>query len=324
MSLFFDLLSTDLQIHILLVWLNAKDSGSTIVRVLSALDLACSSTAFRPSFSSLLQQLPAFGDYAHINARMQGIKYGISYLQWLSERQIRVKTIFLEGLRINTVSSKRNAERTNALVATLSSLSLSADSIIWTKASVIAPRLKEAVLRTCPSLTYLDIDSFAGGFLINIQLPTLRRLSLTGLYGQFFNERDMSTLEAMVPNLTELLCKDCWITTPLLTLFGKYCDNLQVLAIRENKSTFEAFLTFLRSCQTLRELQCYGGSLEDSEIIAILSNQHINRLIVHTYSPHNDDDKRVKEMLTVRADMEYLQIGWYCWERNMGIHRIQS
>lgn len=42
MSIFFELLPADLQLDILCAWLNKEDCGLSLLRVLSALDVACS------------------------------------------------------------------------------------------------------------------------------------------------------------------------------------------------------------------------------------------------------------------------------------------
>lgn len=92
--LFFGLLPTDVQIDILHVWLDvADDRGRCLLKVLSALDVACSSSE-QPSLRYLMDQLPPFGRSTDRSSG-RNTQHIASYLQWLSSRDVPLITLAL-------------------------------------------------------------------------------------------------------------------------------------------------------------------------------------------------------------------------------------
>lgn len=95
MSLFFSLLPSDLHIDIFSTWLDAADSGYSLVRILSAVDVACSNAQDQPAFRDVIRQLPPFGQHMHQGESSKRVKHVDSYLQWLSSRNVPLKSLDL-------------------------------------------------------------------------------------------------------------------------------------------------------------------------------------------------------------------------------------
>lgn len=75
-SHFFDLLSTDLQIHVLFVWLNDDGMVRDLLGALSALDIACA-PSYQTSWRDLLSRIPPIWEVRprHMEAERQRDTY---------------------------------------------------------------------------------------------------------------------------------------------------------------------------------------------------------------------------------------------------------
>lgn len=95
---FFDRLPSDLQIWIIHSWL-LTDQGISLVRTLSALDVACCKRRLRPALLELFEHIPPFLDKpaAYLGYHIKDVA---EYMHWVASRRLAVKSLFLPDFQI--------------------------------------------------------------------------------------------------------------------------------------------------------------------------------------------------------------------------------
>lgn len=151
-SLFFSLLPVDVQIDILITWINHSDCGCGLLRVLSALDSVCSK-ADRQAFLTLVNQLPSFGKHQPKSTDNSSWKYDPSFMQWLSTRKVPLRCLML-----------RNSEQSEAAQCATEPLPLlpSIEVVFWTDKHAADKYQLVSIMQSCPNVTKLHIDHVHG------------------------------------------------------------------------------------------------------------------------------------------------------------------
>lgn len=237
MSLFFRLLPTDLQIDILSTWLDNKDNGYSLLRVLSALDVACSK-ADRTTFRSLTSELPPFGEYAYTPNNV--VMHVANFLEWLLSRKVRVKVLLL---------SLSMSKATTPVILHESTLP-HVEVVYWKGYGQFPNPLVESVLRLCPGITTVDCWSLPQAFGVKTfvtQAPQLTSLTLSGHYSDW----PLDSLRLVGPQLRELKMKTSLFRNLLSFLANNSCPCLQVLHIKTD--TTAMIMLALKGLKHLRD-----------------------------------------------------------------------
>lgn len=162
-SLFFDLLHVDLQIDILHSWFDANDYMQGLIRVLSALDIACSKVD-RDACLHLINQLPPFGETAFFECRNQ---HGVNFIRWLSSRSVPLRSLRL--------TSQLLAGRSADFASTLPHV----EAMFWSALRSVPDEWFEPILRSCPNLTTVGCSANSLPMAVNVAGPQLRALRVT-------------------------------------------------------------------------------------------------------------------------------------------------
>lgn len=290
-SLFFRLLSTDLQIDILHGWLN-DDSNSNLLRTLAALDIACCCQAGRDQFLSLVQQIPAFGA-AHTNGRE--IKLIGNYVQWLDSRKAAVRAMVLAGT---------NEQALDELLA-CPLLLPSVECIHW-KGNFGCIKLAQALLLSCPNLISVDSEVFLT-FTAEVvaKVPKLQHITISK-----YIHASVDSLTLIGPQLLGLRVKGREISTNEAAAISRACPCLQTLEItvpHRAAAILAIVELFVTACKGLQDLCLAGGFLGLDAVKQLLANKRLRRFAVT--SPTNNDDYLLASAMELRPDMEYLQFG---------------
>lgn len=288
MSLFFGLLPTDLQIDFVLGWLNDADCGCSLLKILSALDVACSVSEQR-SLRSLMGQLPAFGDNTeHGTSSTRATRHAASCVPWLADRNVPVQTLLLSG---NVEQRLQAAELILPLIETLN----------WRDPGGYAQDLL-AVVRRLPNLTAVHVENRV--VLHAALTPKLKIFTITGrpvnnclpLHGTFLQ-------------LQELRLEHFELAEDFL--LDQCCPNLKLLQVSVPSISFSKFLTILRGCLSLEELVLHRLQMNQGAEIAALPN--IKRLTVTGLPFHNVEV--FVDVLGRYPGLEYLSIDGLAYYR---------
>lgn len=304
-SLFFSLLPTDLQIDILQGWLNADDCGCSLLKVLSALDVACAMSE-QPALRFLMRQLPPFGEYVGQSTTRQSARHIAKYLQWMASRSVPVRALLLAGKNVEGLLEAVGPNLTMPLVETL----------VWNvdhDFSAKAPAVL-AVVRCLPNLTAINV---APGVVINTSFtPILKALTVAGRTAG-------SPLPFTGPclQLKELRMGQFPMTVELAQHLKRFCPNLQLLEVSLwSADNFNCLLSLLRASLRLEELVLHNFVvIKVQEIAALFPN--IRRL---TFSRIIGDTVTVDvfaDVISRYPGLEYFKAGnFVCSRKDSKLH----
>lgn len=300
MSLFFVLLPSDLQIELLHTWLNGHSDGS-LVRALSALDIACARTN-RQAWLSLLHQLPVLEEFSQTQNHAENILDG---LQWLSSRQIAVKSLLVPA----AVTPTNKDELSRPLALSL----LSLETIVWMGVPE-SYALLAMVLRGAPNLSSLSSDCCYSAFTQSTSLPKLTTLNITGPLHQ-----ELVFLKFLGRQLLVLRVHSVTMTTSSAALIAGHCNSLRTLEITPHD--VNNILQILEACHHLSDVTVHMQ--EDEEISRIIAEHpQLTRLTAHRY-PSRTDCVIMADMLARRPELEYIQIA-QCSYSTEGVLEFRS
>lgn len=306
-SLFFRLLPADLHIDILSTWIDASDNGFTLIRALSALDVACSKSD-QPAFRSLVSTLPPFGDFS---PSKNVINHVINFIQWLDSRKVPLKTLMLSAVQQHTAFHIHYDGKPMVLPHVR--------TVIFRDHSLVSNNFLATVFGSCPHLTTLDCN--AKNFLMTSslveQLPNLTNLTLTGPS----NNNTQSLIQGVGPHLHELHLSGTELTSRLQALIAQHCPMLRVFEVATNSA--RAINKILESCADLAEVGLYGVELTATSLVDIASKPQIRRLTVHTAYAFNAQHCEVfASTLELRPDLEYLRVGQFMYHPAEGVLEV--
>lgn len=310
MSLFFNLLPTDLQVHVLHGWVNEKDNGHQLLRVLSAMDVACSMSQ-QECFRQLITQLPAFGEFcSHPDDELltsttkvpKPTRFATNYLQWLGSRKVPVKSIVLTR---NTVYGVEQLNKSKLRLP-------SVESIVWTGNDYLTGELVEAVMRACPNITHLELGrSIAFSPDMAQHVPKLRSIKIGGSYHSR-SDKKMASVMVFGPQLRELRIGRCKFDEALFIIMSSKALGLQALEIEVGKGVSHQFVQLLQMCKDLRELVLhsnYSDALDADTLSKIAASPQLKKLTVNTYADAHIACAMFTAVLEQRPDLEHLQVG---------------
>lgn len=294
-SPFFTLLPADLQLDILFVWLQHNDGGNGLLRVLSAIDMACCSRSIRKPFLWLIAQIPAFGELTSANGG--GTKFIATFLLWLSSRKVALMAVQLEDC---ITDHHCPVEAVLPFV----------EHIYWTQLIASGRRLEE-VLLCCPNVLsieckyFLDLPAeFMKEYVTNLKEVTVHghRLYLSG----FFGCHHLRVLRLEEYSLSLVLGIGIPAICPLLETIQATIDTTGLAGIVET----------IQSCAFLRELilhGCWRCGWDADGVVCILAFQQIKRLTLGDFDTRRSRQNEIlfADMLELRPDLEVLQIDGY-------------
>lgn len=249
-------LPTDIWLLILHEWIAGADGDTEMLQALSALEAACSKRALRP----VIQHLQSHLNYpwklttlATQHQQIRPIKQLSSYLQWLADRQVAVKTVFLTKASMADELVLRTSLPfvESVVVADLMECSLAADAL-------------SAVLRACPNVTCISCAGWtteagleAALWEVLLSFP---RMHLTTLIvrGTVIDTDGLSKVIKMFGHsLTSVAFQEAGSDT-LLPVLAHCCKHLTAVEIHPKRITADELTTFLRKCQEITSLVVRG------------------------------------------------------------------
>lgn len=216
MSSFFGLLPADLQVEVLFVWLNSTiDDVRSLLRAMSALDIACSKT-LQPLFRGMIRQLPPLGDKcANSSQKSSALS---SYIRWLDSRSVSVQSLHLSGASAFTDDTHDHSSQ---------ELSLSSiRHLHWREVCHVSSIDAQQVLRALPNLTAIHCDAFPA--FVDVIAELTPKLTIFSR-----NEKSNncpSSMTTICSQLLELRLPACALNDQLADIICTTCSKLQLLA----------------------------------------------------------------------------------------------
>lgn len=312
MSFFFNLLPTDLQVHVLHGWLNKKDGGHHLVRVLSAMDVACSKS-HQDSFRQFVSQFPAFGELDPLSKKSNPTRFVTNYLLWLCSREVAIKFIALTRPVYDVEQLIKSDMRLPSVKA-----------IMWSDDDYLSSELVEAVMRVCPNVTHLELGrkiDFSRSIVQHV--PKLKSITIGG--SRFTPpHKNMKSVMVFGLQLRDLRMPYCEFDQDMFDIMSIMALGLQALEIRLCKAESERFLQFQHKCKKLRELivHCSEDDLDADTISQIAASPHLNRLTVRVYAKSKKTCSIFASVLEQRPDLKHLQIGEWILTPDEGILHV--
>lgn len=316
MSLFFDVLPADLQIDILFAWIMHRDDGYDLLKVLAALDMACSQ-ACRPPFLWLTSQLPPFGDLPSKNST-RGILHVVSFVHWLSSRRVALKALLIKDTDCDQFADEP--------AITLPAV----ERICWTGNALDCSHLLKGLLRCCPNLTSMDCEAFSsatiGPTFLTKHVPKLNEMVMNG--SVFASPQSIW----LPPQLQVLRLRQYPLDSYLQLgrRIASSCPLLKTLEALCQTDNVYSVLGILGACSRLRELTLLGSGLKGEGIARILAFGQIKRFSCQARTSHTSHGPQSEEVfantLELRPDLEYLQVNcchYFRPEGNLHIISLQ-
>lgn len=295
MSLFFRLLPSDLQIHVLSDWICRPDMTRTLLLALSTLDIACTNGPDQRCFRALAEMLPPFGDQRSLSGgdvKIAFITSPVACLCWLANRKIRLRAVaFLGADAVQPLKRPPDIgeQPHNAEVET----------ILW---RMPHPPLMEKVLRSCPNLTSLDLDEFVDLFeSVTIHLPKLKEVRMNVKC----RPQKVEFLERIGHQLQKLMLPNWGLNPELVAQIGRHCINLRHLTA-SGSNCASTVLFLLQSCTLLEDLKFTFDSLSADALAQILATKQVKRFDSSDYYKHGFPE--FTSLLELRPDIEHLTI----------------
>lgn len=313
MSLFFGLLPTDLQVDVLHEWINDKNHGYTLVRALSAMDVACPKS-HQAAFRSLVRQLPAFGESRPGAESSPSIRGIADYVLWLGRMDVAIQSLLLAD---NNTCGIDALNSTNLRLAAV-------ESISWTGSQYLSSELIQAVLRACPNLTQLQVGQSVA---VNpAHTPRLKRfVKLTGSRLELAAIELQSMLAAFGPQLQELRIPEYDLPDPLFQFICDQCPRLEVVEITVVRAERGKCLRLLQSCKHISELVVHYKSSADvnpGEISDLAACPQLQRLTVKASALNYVAYVLFAQIRSVRPDLQYLKVCGWSYSAPDGILKI--
>lgn len=301
-SLLFDLLSTDLQIHVLFVWLNNEGTGCDLMRTLSALDIACAMSCQR-SCRDLLSHIPPFGGFSPAMWPKEGTTYIRSYMLWLCSRRVAVRSLVLRANSVEALTDILHGPDLQMVLPLVEVISIDGGFDVL---KLNGSRLVQAVSRCCPNATsLLSLSTLPFTDAIMSALPKLKVLTINS---SSYIETFPTPLKTFPPQLQELRLCIQQLAVRTATLLAKYCPLLRVLEV-DLPTSFWTLLQLLDACKHLQDLKL-RGYITEANLTQILVKPQVRRLRAGLGGGTNN---KVKEctvfanLLELRPDIEELQ-----------------
>lgn len=313
MSPFFRLLPADLQIDILYVWLNSKDSGKGLLRVLSAIDMACCSKAVRKPFLWLIAQIPAFGELTPVES-VSSVIHIFPFVQWLDSRKVVLKVLALNGRQSGGTDLFQGNEG--------HAISFPAvEHIHWVESGIYGQTL-EGVLRCCPNLTSIVCERF--------QRYDVTNTDLVEKYVPYL--RDVTVLGCLMVSVDHVCCPQLRVLRLKGYLVSSFadaaiagCPLLETLEVMVDTRSFNSVSGIVRACPLLRELILHGDGRGESievQILQIATHKQIQRLaflFLNDFLAYGRQyDETFVRILELRPDIEHLQVNSRIFSRTAG------
>lgn len=269
MSAFFDLLPTDLQIHVFHVWLNSLDSETMLIRALSRMDIACS-TSCQSDCRLLLSLIPPFGSSSLSNAR----ECTVNGLQWLHSRRVAIKSLLLMDDALQEFKRKNGP----------CSFHLpSVETIVFRPGlSEVSAAVMKVVFRSCPNVTSLETPKLSGG------------------------PRQVGPLLQSIGPQLQVLSVSAFSLSRWDKFIASHCRNLRAIDLRvDSAHDTQNILTLLQSCALLSELKLTICNAE-IDILAIAAVPQVMRLTVS--NPVGSQSILFADVLELRPDILFLTV----------------
>lgn len=263
MAYFFTLLPADLQRHIFQTWM--ADGDGTLLRLLSAVDIACCNASIRDDFMSLLSLLSF--QWTRSGRRHQGIdrtllfkvKRITSYISWLGDRSIKVASLSLN-------------EKNLAGLKYANGRALKSDTQVRENCSAALAM----VSKTIANVEYSGNSAADLHDLLASGLP-LKRLyasSITNFSRFVFSKpaapKDLRRLYASLAasDIEELYANEMALTLELSSALQR-CRCLRILDLYARHVSVATIVQLLHGCRTIDVLglQWYDGTEEDVNCI---------------------------------------------------------
>lgn len=259
---FFHYLPTDLHLLLFDSWIGNAD---VVIRVVSALDIACCQACIRPALLSLLRQLMPIGKP---NCPVSVLD--ASFFPWLQARGLPVTSLLLHT-------------QCFGLLADAPFLFPSVDSVLFCYGEPINTQSLARILAACPSLTqlegevrYLDpSNADVWAVLPSLAVPQLAALIIATAARAVTTEL-LRWLTAIGPRIRKLDMKNVPLLAVLGVLTGCY-HNLECLCIdgfdeaSDENVPAACIVQLLQACKQLKELELSGYNPTQNELDTILT-----------------------------------------------------
>lgn len=259
MAYFFTLLPADLQRHIFQTWL-AADGDGPLLRLLSAVDIACCNASIRDDFLYLLSQLPF--QWTRSGRRHWGmdrtllkVKRMSSCISWLSSRGVKVASLSLSEKNLadlrfaNGRPLRSDAHVRENCAAALAKVSKTIANVEYSGSSVA---------NLLDLLAYgLPLKRLHAGFIANFsRFPTSTPAE----------PRDLRRLYAffVACDIEELYITEMTLTLELSAALQR-CRCLRILELHALHVSTATIVQLLQGCKTIEvlSLDWYDGTEED-------------------------------------------------------------
>lgn len=301
MVLFFQQLPDDLQVCILQVWFH---DGRALLRAMSAMDIACTNRAHRPTLLALLAN-----PYIALqpNAReAKGIVFVdlVGHMKWLMLRQVAA----VHRLDIDMTNLAKHPLPKPITLPHITSLVCKCFH-----RSSAEPFLQE-VLLACPNLT--SIQGVDSGHLITVpaDAPAADEQNafpgILALYASCLEALDVCIKFSWHKRILDLQC----------------CHGLRVLKISTGPET--GIVPLLAACPNLTDLSLQNFALSNLKefVLSVLQagrsdgRAHLRRLTLSDNDDENADyETCFSEILSEGLWLDYLRMGWCAYSNTEGV-----
>lgn len=303
MSLFFNLLPADLQIGIFYDWLNDNDSGSSLLKALSAMDVACARWD-RSALLALFGQLPAFGG----NTAHCGHPVRYRALRWLARRTVPVKALLLSGCENLALEGGVRPPLTLPFIETLH----------WHAQADGSSEDLSAVVVCLPNLTAIQQTSSSPVVMDASLTPKLKAVTIASsarpsLLG---NELPLPCLGTCF-QLQEMRIERFKLTPALSEHLQECCPNLMVLEVSMRDMEMSDLHTVLNTLTRLEEITVHDLPPNHAPEIAVCGR--IRKLTVRGPDLFDNEGDVFSRVLALRPDMDYLRINGFAFSKMSGL-----
>lgn len=310
-SLFFDLLPTDLQIHVLLVWLNNETMGCDLMKVLSSLDIACA-VSYEKSWRDLLRHIPPFGGFGSTPWSPNEVTmHMMTYMLWLCSRRVAVRSLVVIMDHDPGMAAILQGKHPHLTLPSIEVITF--DGGIFNMLGERVADVVQAVLRYCPNVNTLQFRrNVPCTDAIMAKFPKLKTLSIE-LSAYSWGRLNLRTLPPLLLKLR--LDHRSPLGKRTAKLIGKHCPHLQVLKV-DYPTCISTIVQLLVDCKQLRDLELRGEKMvREVDIAQILAKPQVKKLAISMSRDTKRSDNACTvfaNLLELRPDIEELQLYSCC------------